>query len=68
MKNACGNGGKEESAENMYTRVCSRCGMPVETEEDEDLKKEYPYYCPGCNENMYSFETMGRQDKERRNT
>lgn len=36
--------------------VCKRCGTEVQTEEDEELRKEYPYYCPKCDENMYSFE------------
>jgi formamidopyrimidine-DNA glycosylase len=37
--------------------ACSRCGCLVELEEDTELKKEYPYYCPECDENLYSFET-----------
>lgn len=36
--------------------VCKRCGNEVQEEEDEELRKEYPYYCPKCDENMYSFE------------
>lgn len=36
--------------------VCKRCGAEVQPEEDEVLRKEYPYYCPKCDENMYSFE------------
>lgn len=36
--------------------VCRRCGTEVQKEEDEELRKEYPYYCPKCDENMYSFE------------
>lgn len=36
--------------------VCRRCGTEVQTEEDKELRKEYPYYCPECDENMYSFE------------
>ena len=36
--------------------VCNRCGTVVEEETNEVLKNEYPYYCPECEENMYSFE------------
>ncbi len=38
--------------------VCRRCGAAVCRETDRDLKKEYPYYCPCCDENMYSFECV----------
>lgn len=38
-------------------KVCKRCGCDeIREETDEELKKEYPYYCPYCDENMYSFE------------
>lgn len=37
-------------------RICRRCGSEVQEETDTDLKKEYPFYCPNCDENMYSFE------------
>lgn len=37
-------------------KVCNRCGNPVIKETDKELMKEYPYYCPECEENMYSFE------------
>lgn len=36
--------------------VCGRCGTEVCVETDKYLKKEYPYYCPCCDENMFSFE------------
>lgn len=36
--------------------VCNRCGTVVVKETDKELMKEYPYYCPKCDENMYSFE------------
>lgn len=38
-------------------RVCKCCGTIVETEADRELRKEYPYYCPRCEENKYTFET-----------
>ena len=38
-------------------RVCKCCGTIVETETDKGLRKEYPYYCPRCEENKYTFET-----------
>lgn len=36
--------------------ICNRCGGKVVKEVDTELKKEYPYYCLVCDENMYSFE------------
>lgn len=36
--------------------VCKHCGAKVEEETDSELKKEYPYYCPECDENLFSFE------------
>lgn len=38
--------------------VCGRCGTEVCVETDKYLKKEYPYYCPCCDENMFSFECV----------
>lgn len=35
-------------------RVCIRCESPVKR---ETKIKEYPFYCPRCDENMYRFET-----------
>lgn len=37
-------------------KICKHCGCEVNEEVEEELKKEYPYYCPYCDENMYSFE------------
>lgn len=37
-------------------KICKICGTTVEKEHDEELKKEYPYYCPHCDENLFSFE------------
>ena len=58
---------------NILTKVCKRCGAIVEEEADGELKSEYPYYCPGCDENLYSFETTevpetgGSMDKDDKN-
>ncbi len=38
--------------------ACRRCGSNVQPERDKWLRKEYPYYCPKCDEDMYSFECM----------
>lgn len=35
--------------------ICNRCGHKVEVERELD----YPYYCPTCDENKYSFEVKG---------
>jgi len=35
-------------------KYCKRCGSMVEIEKCKDI--HYPYYCPNCDENMYSFE------------
>ena len=45
-------------------RYCFRCHKLVKRETDKDLKKEYPYYCPHCDENMYKFETYKKEDKK----
>lgn len=37
-------------------KICKRCGTEAVPEDDKELRKEYPYFCPGCDENMYSFE------------
>lgn len=37
-------------------KICKRCGTEVQKEKDAELAEEYPYYCPNCDENMYSFE------------
>lgn len=40
----------------MAQRYCRRCGEMVE---DADYKSdnEYTYYCPNCDEDLYTFET-----------
>lgn len=37
-------------------RICYRCKGKVVPERGT-LRKTYPYYCPFCDENMFSFET-----------
>lgn len=43
-------------AKNKKIRVC-HLGHVVIKETNKQLKKEYPYYCPTCDENMYNMET-----------
>lgn len=38
--------------------ACRRCASKVRPEREAGLREEYPYYCPRCDENMYSFECM----------
>ena len=35
---------------------CRRCGHEVIREQDEELAKTYPWYCPNCDENMFQYE------------
>ena len=35
-------------------RLCCRCGNPVIR---ETKVKQYPFYCPTCDENMFRLET-----------
>ena len=41
--------------------VCKRCESKVLKEVVPELLKEYPYYCPDCDENMYEFEVRKRE-------
>lgn len=38
-------------------RHCCKCDNLVRRETEKGLRKEYPFYCPSCDENMYRFET-----------
>jgi DNA-directed RNA polymerase subunit RPC12/RpoP len=40
----------------VTNKLCRRCGTKVLKETDPDLAKDYQYYCPECNENMFTFE------------
>lgn len=42
---------------------CRRCGGLVERETKPGLRKEYPFFCPKCYENMYRFETYRKPKK-----
>jgi formamidopyrimidine-DNA glycosylase len=44
-------------------RRCNRCGGFVRKETVKGLRKEYPFYCPTCDENMYRFETYKAKKK-----
>lgn len=41
----------------VKTVYCKNCGHPVQRETHKGLRKEYPYYCPHCDENMFRIET-----------
>ena len=38
----------------MEQRYCNRCGEMVE---DTEVDNDYNYYCPQCDEDLYTFET-----------
>lgn len=38
--------------------TCSHCGHKVCFEADKELMKEYPFYCPNCDENLYGIEII----------
>lgn len=40
----------------MEKRFCFRCKTEVKTESESAIGA--PYYCPQCDENMYTFETF----------
>jgi len=47
---------KKKKTNNKY---CKRCGYKVIKEKCKDI--DYPYYCPNCDENMYSFEVESQK-------
>lgn len=49
---------KIERRGRLKLKRCFRCGTALELETDEELKKEYTYYCPECDENMYEMEAV----------
>lgn len=38
--------------------ACRKCGREVQPQGDRRLRKEYPYYCPGCGRDRYPFECV----------
>ena len=44
-------------------KYCIKCGHKVKKETIPELQKEYPYYCPHCDENLYSIETFEKNRK-----
>lgn len=44
-------------------RHCFRCGHLVKRETEKYLRKKYPYYCPYCDENMFTFETYKKKKR-----
>ena len=47
----------------VKNRYCIKCGHKVKRETHKGLRKEYPYYCPYCYENMFTFETYKKKHK-----
>jgi len=50
----------------VQVRVCNKCGHPVTDEVDPFLRKEYPFYCPECDENLYGIETRLEEKQDGR--
>lgn len=44
-------------------RFCKRCGTQVRRETVKGLRNEYPFFCPYCDENMYTFETYKKNHR-----
>lgn len=40
----------------MVQRYCNRCGEMME-DTDYESDNKYTYYCPNCDEDLYTFET-----------
>lgn len=38
-----------------------KCSTVVKKETSKGLRKEYPFYCPKCDENLYRFETYKKK-------
>lgn len=41
----------------MKRARCNNCNSVVAKETTKGLRKEYPFYCKCCGENLYRFET-----------
>lgn len=57
----------EMKGKNMNKLICKKCGREILPENDNALKKEYPYYCSFCDENKYTFECIDVEEKEKQN-
>lgn len=51
----------------MQNMICKKCRNVVSVEEDEELRREYPYYCSYCDENLYDFEVLDKSKEEDEN-
>ena len=47
-------------------RYCKKCGTLVR-KETSGIRKEYPFFCPTCEENMFRFETINAKGVKRKN-
>ena len=54
----------EMKGKNMNKLICKKCGREILPENDNALKKEYPYYCSFCDENKYAFECICVEKRE----
>jgi uncharacterized Zn finger protein (UPF0148 family) len=42
-------------------KICPKCKGELKFETVEDLKKDYKYFCPKCDENFYEVETIDKK-------
>ena len=42
-------------------KFCNRCDSRVKLEKTQGLRKEYKYYCPCCDENLYTFKAHNKK-------
>lgn len=59
-------GETEETADRIYkiadNLICPKCGC-VLLHEHGDIRDDYPYYCPDCDENMFECESVEVDDR-----
>ena len=48
----------------MKNMICKKCRNVVSVEEDEELRRKYPYYCAHCDENLYGFEVLEKMRRK----
>ena len=46
----------------MQKARCNKCNKIVKKETIKGLRKEYPFYCPNCDENLYRIETHKKKE------